>query len=315
MKTSTTHKRSRNCPAICRFLLSCLCAMTISDTLGQTPQSAVSRKTHGAAGNFDLDLPLGGTPGIECRNGGATNDYQVIVNFSGPVSVNGNPQAAVTAGSGIVGSGGVSNGGMVTTSGNSVTVPLTNIANAQTIFITLFAAGNAGDVVIPMGLLMGDTNGTGAVNASDVIQTKAELGQPVSQTNFRADVNGNGAINASDVSMVKPLAGTGLPPWLPDLRLTFNSAFSSTSFNNARCIAAGPPGPDGDVLHLVFFDERDGNREIYYKRSTNGGTSWQPEVRLTSNSAISHFPAMAVSGSVLHVVWEEYRDEIGRAHV
>ena len=29
--------------------------------------SVVSRKTHGAAGNFDINLPLTGTPGVECR--------------------------------------------------------------------------------------------------------------------------------------------------------------------------------------------------------------------------------------------------------
>ena len=31
-------------------------------------QSAVSRKLHAAAGSFDINLPLSGTPGIECRS-------------------------------------------------------------------------------------------------------------------------------------------------------------------------------------------------------------------------------------------------------
>src|SRR2546428_7715051 len=35
--------------------------------------SAVSRKTHGAAGTFDIDLPLTGEPGVECRSAGAGN--------------------------------------------------------------------------------------------------------------------------------------------------------------------------------------------------------------------------------------------------
>jgi hypothetical protein len=42
---------------------------------------AVSRKVHGAAGTFDIDLPLAGTPGIECRSGGSNKDYQIIVTF------------------------------------------------------------------------------------------------------------------------------------------------------------------------------------------------------------------------------------------
>src|SRR5438132_12331468 len=36
-------------------------------------QSAVSRKTHGAAGTFDINMPLTGTSGVECRTGGATH--------------------------------------------------------------------------------------------------------------------------------------------------------------------------------------------------------------------------------------------------
>src|SRR5205823_14776453 len=35
--------------------------------------SVVSRKMHGDAGSFDVDLPESGTPGIECRSGGVTN--------------------------------------------------------------------------------------------------------------------------------------------------------------------------------------------------------------------------------------------------
>ena len=40
-----------------------------------TPVSAASRKTHGAAGTFDVPLPLTGNVGVECRSGGATNGY------------------------------------------------------------------------------------------------------------------------------------------------------------------------------------------------------------------------------------------------
>src|SRR5204862_6912334 len=36
---------------------------------GIVPLSAVSRKTHDGAGAFDINLPLYGMPGIECRMG------------------------------------------------------------------------------------------------------------------------------------------------------------------------------------------------------------------------------------------------------
>jgi len=173
-----------------------------------TVQSALSRKTHGAAGNFDVNLPLTGTPGIECRIGGATNDYTMLIAFSGNVTVTGNPQAEVISGTGCVGSGGVCNGGTVSVSGPIVTIPLTNIANAQTINVRLNGVNSAPDVpttdvVIPMTRRLGDTNANGSVSSADIAQTKSRIGQSLTNTNFRSDVNLSGGVNSSDVSIVK----------------------------------------------------------------------------------------------------------------
>jgi CSLREA domain-containing protein len=176
--------------------------------------SAVSRKTHGAAGTFDVDLPLSGSGGIECRSGGATNDHQLIVTFGTSVSVNGSPQAQVTSGTGQIGTGGIPNGGEVTVDSGVVTVPLTNVANAQMITVTLFGVNSGpstNNVSIPMRLLLGDTSGNGTVNATDVSQTKLKSGQPVDATNFRSDVTVNAVINSSDVSTIKLKSGTALP--------------------------------------------------------------------------------------------------------
>src|SRR6185503_16676523 len=60
---------------------------------------AASRKMHGGAGAFDIDLPLTGPAGIECRTGGAQNEYQVVVTFGTPVTLG---SAAVTTGTGMV---------------------------------------------------------------------------------------------------------------------------------------------------------------------------------------------------------------------
>jgi hypothetical protein len=176
-----------------------------------TVQSAASRKVHGNAGAFDVPLALTGTPAIEPRTGGATADYTVVVTFLGDVSVSGKPQAAVTSGSGTIGSGGTSNGGIVMTSDNVVAIPLTNVTNAQTIEVTLNNVNGSTNVTIPIGVLIGDVNGNGAVTGSDIGLVKASVGQPVGPNNFRADVNANGSINASDVSLVKSFGGTALP--------------------------------------------------------------------------------------------------------
>lgn len=176
---------------------------------------AVSRKTHGAAGDFDVALPLTGTPGVECRAGGATRDYQVVVTFADAVEVTGTPQAAVTSGTGDIGSGGVANGGFVTTNGSVVTIPLTNVSNAQNLVLTLLGVSNGpstADVTIPMGMLLGDTNGNGAVSGSDIGQVKASSGQAVGAGNFRLDLNvSGGSIGSSDIGLVKSFSGTQLP--------------------------------------------------------------------------------------------------------
>jgi hypothetical protein len=182
-----------------------------SYALVPAPAVAVSRKNHGDAGSFDIDLPLSGTPAVECRSGGVTNDHQIVVSYVADVTVDGNPQAAVTSGMGTIGTGGISNGGTVTIDGNVVIIPLTNVANAQTINVTLFGVNSGGNLVIPVSVLEGDASGNGVVNAADVSFVKAYLGQGVSSTNFRADVNVNGLIDASDICVTKSTVGSGLP--------------------------------------------------------------------------------------------------------
>jgi len=167
-------------------------------------QSAFSRKTHGGAGTFDVPLPLTGNVGVECRSGGATNDYQMIINFATSVTVGG---ASVTSGTGSVSSFSVS--------GSQVTVNLTGVTNVQRITVTLMNVNDGthmGDVPVSMGVLVGDVNGNALVNASDVSLTKSQVGQAVSGSNFREDVNANGLINSVDVALVKANVGTALPP-------------------------------------------------------------------------------------------------------
>jgi hypothetical protein len=179
-------------------------AFTDRELVAPTAQSAFSRKIHGAAGTFDIPLPLTGNVGIECRSSGATNDYQMIINFATTVTVG---SASVTSGSGSVSSFSVS--------GSQVTVNLTGVTNVQRITVTLSNVNDGthmGDVPVSMGVLVGDVNGNAVVNASDVSLTKSQVGQPVTGSNFREDVNANGTISATDVSQVKANVGTALPP-------------------------------------------------------------------------------------------------------
>ena len=172
-----------------------------------TAVGAVSRKTHDGAGDWDIDLPLTGNAGIECRRTpGDPSSHRIVVTFATAVTVNGTPQASVTSGT-----GSVSN---VTVNGSQVIVDLTGVTNAQTLTVQLNSVSdgtNTNDVPIRMSVLLGDSTGNGSVNASDISQAKAQSGQAVSSGNFRTDVNANGSINSSDISIIKAQSGTALP--------------------------------------------------------------------------------------------------------
>ena len=131
--------------------------------------------------------------------------HQIVVTFPTPVTV-----ASVVVTNGI---GTVDN---FSGSGTAViTINLSAVANAQRLGVTLVNVCNgtiAGDVLIPMGVLAGDTSGNGTANASDVSQTKAQTGHAITVSNFREDITANGAINSGDVSNAKAHSGTALPP-------------------------------------------------------------------------------------------------------
>ena len=166
--------------------------------------TAVSRKTHGGAGDFDVPLPLGGEFGVECRSSGGA--HTLVFTFSNNV-VSGN--ASVTAGSGSV-------SGSPAFFGNTMTVNLTGVSDVQQITVTLSGVTDSNAQVLPdtavsMNVLAGDTNGNKTVSATDVAQTKSQSGLAVTSANFRNDVAVNGTINATDVGLVKSRSGQSLP--------------------------------------------------------------------------------------------------------
>jgi hypothetical protein len=166
----------------------------------------VSRKTHGTAGTFDIDLPPPpATPGVECRTPGATGDpgvdYKLVFSFLNPMT---NCGAAST--------GSASSG----PNPNQCTVNLTGVPNAQYTKVTLTGAvdstGATGNVSGTMGVLVGDVNASGIVTSGDTNLCKAQALQPVTASNFRNDVNASGAITTGDVNIIKQNALKQLPP-------------------------------------------------------------------------------------------------------
>ncbi len=91
--------------------------------------------------------------------------------------------------------------------------------------------------------------------------------------------------------------------WQTEVRLTNDPASSTPGFSGSRSIAA-----DGSIIHAVWYDNRDGNNEIYYKQSMDNGTSWGIDTRLTNDIGNSLHPSISVSGLNVHVVWTDVRD-------
>jgi hypothetical protein len=171
--------------------------------------AVVSRKIHGSAGTFDVALPLTGSLGVECRSGGTNSDYTMIFTFANPLtSVDG---AGVSSGTGTVSSSNIDS-----TDAHNYIVNLTGVTNAQVIKVSLTnVSDSAGDfsgaVSAQMGVLLGDVNASGRVDAADVSLVRQQTLQPVTLPNFREDVNASGRIDAADVSIARQQTLTSLP--------------------------------------------------------------------------------------------------------
>ena len=62
----------------------------------------------------------------------------------------------------------------------------------------------------------------------------------------------------------------------------------------------------GSNLHVVWEDDSSGNSEIVMLRSTNSGASFNTSRNLSNSPGESLDPRIAVSGSNVYVVWEDY---------
>jgi uncharacterized repeat protein (TIGR01451 family) len=171
------------------------------------PPNVVSRKTHGSIGPFDVDLPLTGNPGIECRTGSVSGSHQVVATFTAP-------SITVTNVTVTPGAGGTASVASFNATANTITVNLSNVSNAQTLTINLLGVSDGcsiGDVQIPMGVLLGDVNGSKRVDAADVSSVRQQTLQTVTIANFRNDINTSGRIDAADVSIARQQTLTSLP--------------------------------------------------------------------------------------------------------
>jgi hypothetical protein len=179
---------------------------TICPSGNIVPVSAVSRKTHGSAGDFDIDLPLIGKPGIECRaNSGSPKSHKLVITFSVPITSITN--VTVTPGAGTA-----DNSPNYSINNTQVTVNLTNVSNQQTLSINLTGInGVANDnAIIPMSVLLADVDSSGHVDGGDLTSVQRANSQTGNFSNFRNDVNCSSHIDGGDTIVVQRNNSNGL---------------------------------------------------------------------------------------------------------
>jgi xylan 1,4-beta-xylosidase len=72
----------------------------------------------------------------------------------------------------------------------------------------------------------------------------------------------------------------------------------------------------GGSVHLVWADDRGGDFQVLYKRSTDGGLNWSlfPVTLTTSSPGGAWHPAMVAMPDRLILAWEDYRDGNGEIY-
>lgn len=90
-----------------------------------------------------------------------------------------------------------------------------------------------------------------------------------------------------------------------DRGLTWSSevALTSNTFYPAfPCLAA-----IGSYVHFAWNDWRVPKGSVYYRRSTDSGSTWELEVPLVLVDSYTYGPSLAVSGARVYMTWNDYR--------
>jgi BNR repeat-like domain len=83
--------------------------------------------------------------------------------------------------------------------------------------------------------------------------------------------------------------------WQDIQRLTYNSGASV----DPAIVIKSP------AVYLAWHDDTPGNDEVYFRKSNDGGATWQSVKRLTNNSSWSQAAAIAASGANVYVTWHD----------
>ena len=83
--------------------------------------------------------------------------------------------------------------------------------------------------------------------------------------------------------------------WEDEVRLSTNGPITMP-YKPVPSIAVS-----GSKVHVVWHNDRTGNYEVYYRRSMDGGETWDAEECLFDDMIWSWMPSIAVLGNTVHL--------------
>jgi hypothetical protein len=172
----------------------------------------VSRKSHGAAGAFDIPISATGVltgagtasgVTIEPRQATAANPHRVVFRFASAVASAGTVTATTQSGGTVTAT--------ATVSGDDVIVTLGTVTDRSRVQVSLsgataVAGGAAASPSIVVGYLVGDVDGDRTVTGGDAFFAQQRLNltaSTLSANRFRADLDSDGTILGGDVFAIQ----------------------------------------------------------------------------------------------------------------
>lgn len=142
-----------------------------------------------------------------------------------------------------------------------------------------------------------------AENAVDIWAANVEGGEPVL---FRENT---AWVRAQPRPATAATAEVELPPGVSSAVLTTGPGRRDVCYNFGRSVVADDEGR----LHAVWSEIVDAGAYASYRRSLDGGATWEPEMRLTDGAAapVGHdhiIPAVAAAEGSVYVAWHEMRE-------
>ncbi len=160
-----------------------------------------------------------------------------------------------------------------------------------------FAKSTDGGVSFGTSVRVDDSTG-GSQSNPDIAITSTGVVYVTWQDNRRT-------ISASDYDMYFAKSTDGGSSFQTNVRV--DDTGSTTADQKFPRMVLSP----NDDIYIVWDDRRNGDRDIYFSKSTNGGAGFMADVRVdhTSFGSDQMFPTLATSSSgTIYIVWEDERN-------